>query len=116
MPPADWDFFGVVTSVEFEGPRVENDGLSRGGPESDYLSEAVTITIGDGRSIAVPAGTPGGNTCRYLAVSGARNQECVIARRVLAALVFNASVESSKVLDAVRLLQRLNTVFALSSR
>lgn len=96
-PLPDWDFFGVVASVAVEEPLGEADRRSRGGPDSEFVSQAMTITFEDGLVVEVPAGAPGGNGCRDLAVRGARNEECVLA----GALDESGSVAWFQVLDVV---------------
>ncbi len=75
----DWDFFGVVANVAFEEPLAAGKGQHPGGPDSEYLSGALTVTFEDGQVVDVPAGTPGGNWCRELGRGGSRNRECVLA-------------------------------------
>lgn len=75
----DWDFFGVVADVAFEEPLAERSGQNPGGPDSEYLSGALTVTFEDGQVIDVPSGTPGSSWCRELGQGGSRNQECILA-------------------------------------
>jgi len=75
----DWDFFGVVADVASEEPLAKRKGQRLGGPDSEFLSRALTITFEDGQVVDVPSGTPGSNWCRELGQKGSRNRECVLA-------------------------------------